>query len=1385
MLVLLLPAVSAEENLLVDKSFEGAENRILVVINADSRIPHFNQAAENTNLSVYMEAHSGKTISSDFNVSGYDLVLFGIVGPATYERIKPISDSAKEQGIKTVVISEGAYGIIADINLTSNATEINELYEYWDNGGVTNTERLIQYMCVKFLSVDEPILPPVPMPSNAVYHPDIPEFYSNVSEFIAWSQSEGMYDPLKPTVVVFTYDSRVKTEDTGGEDAIIRELESRGYNSYAAFYDRNNPDYTSLLYHEGDLVPEVVVYGRSFAFNQKGEDHIQAFLRQVNLPLIKVSIVGLQNTSNYLSSPQGLASSALSYEIIQPEMDGAIEMIWLAGRDDYPEDGITRLTPIPEQVEYLADRVEGWLNLRLTPNSEKKVAMVYYNYPPGKQNIGASYLAVVPSMVNILQSMDNVGYEVGSVPATEDELLDALLSRGRNIGTWAPGSMEEMVRQGQEDGSIVLLDLETYQEWFSELPPTMREDVIDQWGEAPGNIMVYEGKIVLPVIRYGNIILAPQPDRAWLSDDSKIYHSFSLAPTHQYIAFYLWLQKSVDEGGYGADAVVHMGRHGTHEFLPGRERTLSPMDDWGPVLLGKMPNIYPYIVDGIGEGTTAKRRGNAVIIDHLTPPLGNAQLYAELSDLHDLMHLHYKAESDEMRDQYRQSIQEKLIGSTILEDLNLTTDEVSAYNDTQFQNFIDGRLHPYLHELEDQVIPLGLHVLGIPPQGDMMFEMVLCMVRTDLSDAVMNAQGWNRLQMDLEGGDELVSGMLYELLINGTSVSQSQQNVLGYENPSVASLLETSLIYAAALNDCAVEMDALLNALNGGYVPPGLSGDPVRKPDILPTGKNFYSFDSRSIPTKQAWNVAIELNEQFLEDYFQKHGRYPEKVAFVLFAGETMRHDGVMEARIMHMMGIRPHWDRNNRATDVVVIPEHELGRPRIDVVVTTSGLYRDIMSDRMELLDRAVKAAIAAGETTYPNYVSRHTDSTRNALIDAGYSPEDAERFASVRIFSSESGNYGTGVANLVDASDVWNDTDEIVNLYLDRMSYAYGQGMWGEKNIDVFRYALSGTEVAMHSRSTNLYGVLDNNDIFQYLGALGLAVKSIDGSQPEMYIVNLRNTGNVYDQSLEDFLRMEMRARYLNPQWVSSMMNSGYEGARQIDEIFGNMWGWDVTTNVISDSMWQQMYDVYVNDRYDLGLNEWFNENSPWAKQSMLARMLEAERKGYWTISDEIIQNIVKEYVESIAENGVTCCHHTCGNPTLDKYVNGIMSVPGVVSEEAAADYNKKLFEATHRTTQVDPGVTEQRYSSGRSTGEARISESGSGNQTIESTAGYGTDLQAEQAIRSTQQDNYVEGYEMTRESVEKETGSMTFSAVDMMGIIVALAVFGLIAYGWKKRR
>ncbi len=1334
--------------------------------------------------------------STSLNLTNEDVIILYMVGANELPLLKDILLDAKANGAEI-----GTFGMLSDVyginTFDMESEEYIILTEYFYNDGYVNMEHWVRRLGATFANVyieySEPAEPAIP--EDGIYHPDaFPRIFPDSTEYLEWYADNG-YNESALTVGIIGGKFGQTTLSFNSEDALIRELESQGCNVIHTTYTVCTDDVEYFL-KDDEVLVDAIISVKGFYLNYDNHEKGVEYLREAyNVPVLKAVQDYYQTPADYINSTKGLGANSIPWQVTQPEIDGLTDYIWIAGRVQDEETEQYYYVPLDCQIEWICERAIEWAELGQMNNDDKKVSIIYYNHAGGKNNIGASYMDIGSSFTLLMESMRAAGYDVGNdtIP-NGSEFIDLFIT-SRNVGSWAPGELKKVV----ESGYVTMVPVDDYLQYFNELPESVREEVKDTWGEAPGDIMTYENEsgeyFVIPTIQLGNINFIPQPTRAGLSDETLIYHNESIPPTHQYLATYFWINN-----GYDADAMIHFGTHGTQEWLPGNEVGLWRYD-YPSIMVAETPVVYPYIMDNVGEGTQAKRRGNAVIIDHLTPSIVEAGLYGDYMTLHDKIHDYLTAkknEDTEMMTRYRNTTVQLYDNLTLGEEFDVSTEELEAMTDSEYETFVGNVVHIYLHELEDTLMPYGLHIFGIAPEDEALVSMVRSMLRDDFTDHVYDVLPQNSTEHPdyieedwIDEAESHAETMLNATLLDGMNVSDAQMQVLGLTDDSITADLELALQYADNLEQTTREINQTLRALNAEYIEPAPGNDPIRNPGALPTGNNFYSFDQRMIPDEETEAQGREVINAWLDSYYAENGEYPTKVSFVLWSVETMRHEGLMEAQIYELLGVRPQRSSGRLNGEFEVISPAELGHPRIDVVLIPSGLYRDSFPFQLELMDAAVRTVADLNETNETNYVRMNSLAIESAMLEMGYNESIAQYISRSRIFSEAPGTYGTGVTEAVEASDTWENSTKIADLFISRMANVYGAEVWGENYEDVLKLNLVDVDAAIHSDSSNLYGIMDNDDFYQYLGGLGLAIRSLGGTDPSMYIADFTSVDNPEVITLEEAFSQELAARYLNPNWVNGMMEFDYAGARELMKTVEYMWGWEATTPyLVTDSDWDKIYETYVLDSQNIGVDDFLKENA-YQYQSITARMIENIRKDGWTTSDDTLNNLVKEYVESVVNDGVTCCHHTCGNMQLAEFVQGNMQAAGL-TPQMQRQYNELMYEATLEDNfvqqqQLDTSSPKTKDESLNSV--QRSMASGSSNQTIMADSG-GAGLDSETPVQDSPKstpDDYIEGYEMTRETVDNTdtTNSPSFSSSDIIASVFVMGTLGAIYIGFWRRR
>ncbi|MDR1165308.1 MAG: cobaltochelatase subunit CobN [Deltaproteobacteria bacterium] len=1125
-----------------------------------------------------------------------------------------LSAYARETGLLAGRPVYGLRGSKDDARLINEGFIFDEaVSHYFDNLSVFNVREMVRRAAAEKLIPGLEYAAAEEVLQLGLYHPEAPRLFESAGEYLAWNAARPGALPDRPVLGLMFFETYLLEGQREALDELIYLLEEEGFDVLPVF-GSDLPVIETLLLDENGRSRADAILSFSLKFYMSYSERVREGVLALDAPIFNAIKLYTQTTGEWAASGQGISSLDIIWNIDNPETSGVIEPTVVMGKVEEILPGGGRVYSyelVPGAVAFLAKRIKNWLRLRDLSNSEKKVALIYYNNSRGKQNVGASYLNVFRSIAHIVASLQADGYSIPAAPElTEDEVKGLILRGGRNIGAWAPGELDDLIMTG----NATLWPISEYLRYFAELPQEFQDKVTAQWGApADGIIMVKDQNIVIPAIRRGNLVILPQPARGDIDDPMKLYHDPVLYPHHQYIAVYLWL-KNV----FGMDAMIHLGTHGTLEWLPGKEAGLA-LADPPEVLLGDTPDIYPYIVDNVGEGLQAKRRGRAVVIDHLTPPLVEAGSYREYDTLKTLIDSYQNARRLDSPTQ-----------ESYARDLNALALELGLDGDLRAPSFDDpeaiGALSVYLEYLGTQDIPYGLHSFGLDPAPEFL---------SSLRDAIVKG------------------------------------------NPEA----DPETIAANLSASAPREMASLLKALRGGYIEPAEGNDPVRNPDALPTGRNFYGISPNRLPTPAAWELGRKAAEEIIANYVREKGTYPSKVAVVLWAVEALRNEGLNEATILYLIGVEPLWNPSGQVVGTRPIPGRLLGRPRIDVTIDASGLYRDLFPDKILFLDRAIRQA--AVQDDVENFIAAGDIRNRDALIAKGFTAEEAGRFSRARIFSETVGAYGNRVSELASASGLWESDESLAAAFREHTGYAYGEETWGEPARDSLEANLKDSQVAWHSVSSKTYGVLDNDDMFMFLGGLSLAIKSLSGEAPQTFIADHRDKGEVAVARLDQFIAQETRSRYLNPNWIEGMRQEGYAGAHEMSNFVEYLWGWQATApEAVGERAWDDVYSVYVADEYGMGIPEFMDQENAWAYQSITGRLLETVRKGYWEASPEIQRELSVDYATSVINRGVACCDHTCNNPQLNQMVLNIISMPGAMSPEMVAQFKIAVEKAGQKT-------------------------------------------------------------------------------------------------------
>ena len=1145
-----------------------------------------------------------------------------------------------------------------DAELTALSTApsgvVAEAFEYLRHGGVANTENLLRFVVDTLLLEGYGFEPPSPLPDYGVYHPRVAAG-STLEDLVS------LHDSGKPTVGVVFYRAHWMSGNTAFVDALVEALEEAGANALPVYCyslrsvaDGGVPALSLLEGRVDSLVTTVLAGGGSNAADAHREGSPEEWLEwevpaleELGVPVIQ----GISTTSSHetwTKSGAGLSPLDTAWQVAIPEFDGRIIGVPFSFKERM-EQGSTVGAPLtvyradPERTRRLAGLAARFARLGRIPNGEKKVAILLSNYPTKHSRVGNAVGLDTPrSAIELLDAMRETGYLVEGVPEEGDALIHALIAAG--------GHDLEFLTEEQLQGATGHLDTKRYAEWFDRLPEDLRAEVVGHWGPPPGDLYVSGDEFVVAGLRFGNVFVGIQPPRGFGENPIAIYHDPDLPPTHHYLAAYWWMIEK-----FGTDAVVHLGKHGTLEWLPGKSLGLSA--SCAPdAALRDVPLFYPFVVNDPGEGTQAKRRAHACVIDHLIPPMERAETYDDLAKLEQLLDEYYQVETldPSKLPAIRVQIWETLRDAELHRDLGV---EEPPEEFSDFLTHVDG----YLCEIKDLPIRGGLHVLGEPPKDEALRHLLAAILRLGAGEvpglrrAVGSAYGLDERTLSENGGARVKAPETLTRRFPGQGVAvtasdlidlleEAQQKLLlGMEKnswqPGAAAMVceETlgvtdagvvrTLEFAAKevvprLLRTPDEMSNLLGGLEGGYVPAGPSGSPTRGlVNVLPTGRNFYSVDPKALPSRLSWEVGWDLAEDLLRRHLEEEGRHPETVGIVVWGTAAMRTQGDDIAEVLALLGVRPVWnEESRRVTGLEVIPPEELGRPRVDVNVRISGFFRDAFPNLISLMDDAVRAVAALEEPDETNFVKKHADEEKTAGAD--------ERRSTTRIFGSKPGAYGAGLLPLMDAQN-WRDDKDLAEVYAVWGGYAYGKGLDGVEAREAMESNLRRTEVAVKNIDNREHDLFDSDDYFQYHGGMIAAVRALTGRDPKSYIGDSADPSRVKTRSLAEEAKRVFRSRVANPKWISAMQRHGYKGAFELSATVDYLFGYDATANVVEDWMYQDVTRKYV---LDTEVRDFMQQSNPWALRAISERLLEAADRGLWADPDpQDLEDLKRAYLEN----------------------------------------------------------------------------------------------------------------------------------------------------------
>ncbi|MGN8000190.1 cobaltochelatase subunit CobN [Sphingomonas sp. 22176] len=1071
------------------------------------------------------------------DLGSYDLILLDAAGPRLLNFTAQI-EAAKAR-TKVLVVGPGT-PIAGNIDPKAHP----DIARYWSNATEGNYAGLLAYAANRVLARPVAVPPPVEFPPLALWHPDAKAPFATPSAYLAWETARLPDAAIRPRIGILFYRSLVLAENASLVAALVHEVERQGGMPVPVWREGGDDRASSLL---GDVSLDALILCAT-RFDYASAEASVAEAQRLGVPPLMCATDYRRDADAWAKSLGGFAPESTG-ELAMSERDGFVEPMVVAARAT-AADGTASYRPIPGQIRWRVARALRWARLHRLPNADKRIVVSYHNEAPGAADVGSdpdSYLDAQGSMVALLERLRAEGYDTGTAPLPDRATLARRLSQtATNVAPGDPATL----RQRVADGAITV-PLPAYLSWYASLPAPLRADVERVWGPPPGAVMAVDGKLVIPALRFGKIVLAAHPLWGPQTGAKALVQIGALPPHHQYLAFYFWMQ-AIER----ADAFMPMFTQ--LSLMPGKQEGPAADDAVG-LLIGDVPHIQPQPLQANG-GIGNKRRTEAVTIGFM-PEFVRAALSPDLAALRTLLHAPAPDEAAIRTAATRAG----LAGSLGLDPMHAPFAALRS------------ALASYLPETEAAPIPLGGHILGQAPPSDVQAKIVRAMIAID--------------------GPLLDTDVI-------------ERTLRGEQAPLEAAIRARVVDFGVRIAAAPREIDAITGALAGRYVPPGPMRDAIRNPDALPAGRNPYTLDIRGVPTPQAWTNGQSLADAMLADYRAKHGQPPRKVAFVLWSNETAQNGGTNEAQILHLLGTAPIRDARGAVVDVALIDRATLGRPRVDVLVTTSGTYRDHFGEKLALIAKAVALASQADEPDNP--VRAETMARAAALKAQGLGAAEAEKRALRRIFSTAPGAYSpsTQFAN----REGWSKA-RLNQLYRGRLGHAYGDDGDGAPDGDAFVANLKQVDATVFSRSSSAYGLLDTTMPAAYLGGLSMAVRAESGRSVDAYIANEQDPGHPRIETLDRFYARERDSRYLNPEWIREMQASGYNGARYMADLGESLSLWEQTRpELVTDRDWEAVRDVYLRDRFKLGMDRFFARNNPAARIALIRTMLDAIDRGDW---------------------------------------------------------------------------------------------------------------------------------------------------------------------------
>ncbi|MEC7490013.1 MAG: cobaltochelatase subunit CobN [Pseudomonadota bacterium] len=1183
-----------------------------------------------------LKHHMSVDLYVDTIVSHAKLVVVRILGGSSYwpYGIEQIEATCRRQDIAFAVVPGDDQ---PDPDLTLHSTlppdDVHRIWQYLVHGGPTNADNFLAFTSSR-LGWNTEWKEPVPLLTAGLYWPnvDAPNLAGIRAQWV-----EGA-----PVAAVTFYRALVQSSNLEPADALIYALQERGLNPLPVYLQSLKEPVSAGIVSAtfAAVPPDIILNATGFAVSAPGASRTESPLDIPGCPILQ-TVFASTSEEVWAASDTGLFASDIAMNVALPEVDGrvlarAVAFKNKASFDDATQTAVVKHRPSHDRVTFVVDLAAAWVKLRRTQAKDRRIAVILANYPNRDGRIGNGVGLDTPAgTLRLLRSMAKAGYHIEGLPTDGNALVARLLA----------GPTNAQIEARVVEETLTLAD---YHNYFAVLPKSVQDVVTGQWGspEADPFYRVGEtdcGTFAIPAFRCGNIAIGLQPARGYNINPEKTYHDPDLVPPHGYFAFYAWVRMQLR-----ADAVIHMGKHGNLEWLPGKSLALSA-GCFPEAVLGPTPNICPFIVNDPGEGTQAKRRASGVIIDHLTPPLARSDTYGPLADLERLVDEYYEAAGVDPRriELLRENIVE-LARSTGLDlDCGIQSEEPAEEALVKLDN--------YLCELKEMQIRDGLHIFGESPSGGLCDALLVALTRLPRRDGKNGDQSLIRaLATDLGLNDfdpldcvpaDRWTGPNPDVLkgedswrSNGDTVERLEILALDLVSgrlPDAAwqhtckVLAEISERIRPAVEACGVaELAGTLAALDGSFVPPGPSGAPTRgRPEVLPTGRNFYSIDTRTVPTPTAWTLGWKSANLLIDRHLQECGEWLRSIALSAWGTSNMRTGGDDIAQGLALMGVQPQWDRGSgRVSGFDIMPLGVLDRPRVDVTLRLSGFFRDAFPQQIDLFDSAVRAVAAMDEPDEMNPLAARVRDDAAGLIADGVDKKTALHRAGHRVFGSKPGAYGAGLQALIDERG-WDTDADLARAYIAWGGYAYGAGAHGAAEQRLFERRLGGVQAVLHNQDNREHDLLDSDDYYQFEGGLTAAVRHLSGTQPTTWHNDHSRPETPKIRRLEDEIGRVVRARVINPKWIAGVMRHGYKGAFEMAATVDYLFAFAATAHCVKDHHFDLVFEAYLDDD---SVREFLESNNPDALREIAGRLLEAQERGLWRPRSNIAWNRLSELKE-----------------------------------------------------------------------------------------------------------------------------------------------------------